>query len=57
MRLMQETYHDRQGEEALPCLYESDGDGYALHALIGHRTPAANNAGARDTVYYIYSDV
>jgi hypothetical protein len=52
MRLVQETYHDRQGEEALTYLYESSS--YAPLALADHHPPAANHAEVRDAVYYFH---
>jgi RHS repeat-associated protein len=55
MRLIQETYHDRQGEEALTYLYE-DGS-YVPLARIDHRAPAANDGTKHDTVYYFHNDV
>ncbi|MGT0250093.1 RHS repeat-associated core domain-containing protein [Burkholderia pyrrocinia] len=55
MRLVQETYHDRQGEEALTYLYESNS--YVPLARIDHGTPAANDSDARDAVYYFHNDV
>ncbi len=55
MRLVQETYHDRQGEEALTYLYESNS--YAPLARIDQRASAANDANARDAVYYFHNDV
>ncbi|MCA8054017.1 RHS repeat-associated core domain-containing protein [Burkholderia cepacia] len=53
MRLVQETYHDRQGEEALTYLYESNS--YVPLARIDHGK-AANDANARDAVYYFHND-
>nr|WP_241017679.1 RHS repeat-associated core domain-containing protein [Burkholderia sp. Ac-20349] len=55
MRLVQEIYHDRLGEEALTYLYEPDS--YVPLARIDQATPAANDANARDTVYYFHNDV
>ncbi|CAM2163445.1 Rhs family protein [Burkholderia latens] len=55
MRLMQETYHDRRGAEALTYLYEANS--YAPLARIDHAAPAANDAEARDAVYYFHNDV
>ncbi|WP_257139683.1 RHS repeat domain-containing protein [Burkholderia sp. MSMB1826] len=55
MRLVQETYHDRRGEEALTYLYEANS--YAPLARIDHTAPAANDAEARDAVYYFHNDV
>nr|WP_241025144.1 RHS domain-containing protein [Burkholderia sp. Ac-20384] len=55
MRLVQETYHDRQGEEALTCLYESNS--YLPLARIDQGKAAANDANARDAVYYFHNDV
>jgi RHS repeat-associated protein len=55
MRLIQETYHDRQGEEALTYLYE-DGS-YVPLARIDHHAPAANDGTKHDTVYYFHNDV
>ncbi|WP_196494384.1 RHS repeat-associated core domain-containing protein, partial [Burkholderia cepacia] len=55
MRLVQETYHDRQGEEALTYLYESNS--YVPLARIDQGKPAANDADARDAVYYFHNDV
>nr|WP_241017872.1 RHS repeat-associated core domain-containing protein [Burkholderia sp. Ac-20349] len=55
MRLVQETYHDRQGEEALTYLYESNS--YVPLARIDQAAPAANDDDARDTVYYFHNDV
>lgn len=55
MRLVQETYHDRQGEEALTYLYESNS--YVPLARIDHGKAAANDANARDAVYYFHNDV
>ncbi|WP_408588576.1 RHS repeat-associated core domain-containing protein [Paraburkholderia bannensis] len=58
MRLVQETYHDRRGVEALTYLYEPDS--YVPLARIDHAAPAANDASggaARDAVYYFHNDV
>ncbi|KVK85723.1 hypothetical protein WS90_00550 [Burkholderia cepacia] len=55
MRLVQETYHDRQGEEALTYLYEANS--YVPLARIDQGKPAANDADARDAVYYFHNDV
>ncbi|KWF91423.1 hypothetical protein WL94_13650 [Burkholderia cepacia] len=55
MRLVRETYHDRQGEEALTYLYETNS--YVPLARIDHGTPAANDADARDEVNYFHNDV
>ncbi|WP_244099751.1 RHS repeat-associated core domain-containing protein [Burkholderia ambifaria] len=55
MRLVQETYHDRQGEEALTYLYESNS--YVPLARIDQRASAANDANARGAVYYFHNDV
>ncbi|WP_244105238.1 RHS repeat-associated core domain-containing protein [Burkholderia ambifaria] len=55
MRLVQETYHDRQGEEALTYLYESNS--YVPLARIDHGKAAANDADVRDAVYYFHNDV
>ncbi|WP_254606778.1 RHS repeat domain-containing protein, partial [Burkholderia contaminans] len=55
MRLVQETYHDRQGEEALTYLYESNS--YVPLARIDQGKAAANDANARDAVYYFHNDV
>ncbi|VWB21672.1 type IV secretion protein Rhs [Burkholderia aenigmatica] len=55
MRLVQETYRDRQGEEALTYLYESNS--YVPLARIDHGKAAANDADARDAVYYFHNDV
>ncbi len=55
MRLVQETYHDRQGEEALTYLYESNS--YVPLARIDQGKPVANDADARDAVYYFHNDV
>ncbi|RBL67462.1 type IV secretion protein Rhs, partial [Pseudomonas sp. MWU13-2625] len=55
MRLVQETYHDRQGEEALTYLYEANS--YVPLARIDQGKPAANDANARDAVYYFHNDV
>nr|WP_254614970.1 RHS repeat-associated core domain-containing protein [Burkholderia pyrrocinia] len=55
MRLVQERYHDRNGEEALTYLYEPDS--YVPLARIDHGVPAANDADARGTVYYFHNDV
>ncbi|MBN3787292.1 type IV secretion protein Rhs [Burkholderia sp. Ac-20353] len=55
MRLVQETYHDRQGTDALTYLYESDG--YVPLARIDHAGPAANDAAGQDAVYYFHNDV
>uniref|UniRef100_UPI002ABE818B RHS repeat-associated core domain-containing protein n=1 Tax=Burkholderia cepacia TaxID=292 RepID=UPI002ABE818B len=53
--LVQETYHDRQGEEALTYLYESNS--YVPLARIDQGKPAANDADVRDAVYYFHNDV
>jgi RHS repeat-associated protein len=55
MRLIQETYHDRRGEEALTYLYE-DGS-YVPLARMDHHAPAANDSGVADAVYYFHNDV
>ncbi|MDN7620244.1 MULTISPECIES: RHS repeat-associated core domain-containing protein [Burkholderia] len=55
MRLVQETYHDRQGEEALTYLYESNS--YVPLARIDQGKAAANDADVRDAVYYFHNDV
>ncbi|WP_232447172.1 RHS repeat-associated core domain-containing protein [Burkholderia ubonensis] len=55
MRLVQETYHDRRGAEALTYLYEANS--YVPLARIDHAAPAANDADARDAVYYFHNDV
>ncbi|WP_244110117.1 RHS repeat-associated core domain-containing protein [Burkholderia ambifaria] len=55
MRLVQETYHDRQGEEALTYLYESNS--YVPLARIDRGKAAANDADVRDAVYYFHNDV
>ena len=55
MRLVQETYHDRQGEEALTYLYESNS--YVPLARIDQGKAAANDANVRDAVYYFHNDV
>ncbi|WP_319002075.1 RHS repeat-associated core domain-containing protein [Burkholderia cepacia] len=55
MRLVRETYHDRQGEEALTYLYEANS--YVPLARIDQGKPAANDADARDAVYYFHNDV
>jgi RHS repeat-associated protein len=58
MRLVQETYRDRRGVEALTYLYEPDS--YVPLARIDHAAPAANDASAdaaRDAVYYFHNDV
>jgi uncharacterized protein RhaS with RHS repeats len=60
MRLVQETYHDRRGLEALTYLYEPDS--YVPLARIDHAAPSANDASAdagvvRDAVYYFHNDV
>ncbi|WP_185734619.1 RHS repeat-associated core domain-containing protein, partial [Burkholderia sp. Bp9031] len=55
MRLVQETYHDRSGEEALTYLYEPDS--YVPLARIDQGVPAANDTKVRDTVYYFHNDV
>ncbi|RQT48024.1 hypothetical protein DF046_26200 [Burkholderia cepacia] len=55
MRLVQETYHDRQGEEALTYLYEANS--YVPLARIDQGKQAANDADARDAVYYFHNDV
>lgn len=55
MRLVQETYHDRQGEEALTYLYEANS--YVPLARIDQGKPAANDADTRDAVYYFHNDV
>ncbi len=55
MRLVQETYHDRQGEEALTYLYEANS--YVPLARIDQGKPVANDADARDAVYYFHNDV
>ena len=46
MRLVQETCHDRQDEEALTYLYESNS--YVPLARIDQRKAAANDADVRD---------
>ncbi|NTY35915.1 RHS repeat-associated core domain-containing protein [Burkholderia diffusa] len=55
MRLVQETYHDRSGEEALTYLYEPNS--YVPLARIDQGAPAANDADTRNTVYYFHNDV
>ncbi|WP_081070194.1 RHS domain-containing protein [Burkholderia cepacia] len=55
MRLVQETYRDRQGEEALTYLYESNS--YVPLARIDQGKAAANDADVRDAVYYFHNDV
>jgi RHS repeat-associated protein len=55
MRLLEETYHDRLGEEALMYLYEPDS--YVPLARIDHAVPAANDAEVHDAVYYFHTDV
>nr|WP_230945737.1 RHS repeat-associated core domain-containing protein [Burkholderia cepacia] len=55
MRLVQETYHDRRGEETLTYLYEVNS--YVPLARIDQGKPAANDADARDAVYYFHNDV
>ncbi|HHX4056766.1 MAG: RHS repeat-associated core domain-containing protein [Burkholderia contaminans] len=55
MRLVQEIYHDRLGEQALTYLYEPDS--YVPLARIDQAAPAANDAEVRDTVYYFHNDV
>ena len=55
MRLLEETYHDRLGEEALTYLYEPDS--YVPLARIDHAVPAANDAEVHDAVYYFHNDV
>ncbi|WP_233344218.1 RHS domain-containing protein [Burkholderia cepacia] len=55
MRLVRETYHDRQGEEALAYLYESNS--YVQLALIDPGKPAAYDADARDEVNDFHNDV
>ncbi len=55
MWLVQETYHDRQGEEALTYLYESNS--YVPLARIDQGKAAANDADVRDAVYYFHNDV
>nr|WP_230957130.1 RHS repeat-associated core domain-containing protein [Burkholderia cepacia] len=55
MRLVQETYHDRQGEEVLTYLYEANS--YVPLARIDQGKAAANDADARDAVYYFHNDV
>lgn len=55
MRLVEETYHGRQGKEALTFLYEPDS--YAPLARIDHAVSAANDEQARDKVYYFHNDV
>jgi RHS repeat-associated protein len=55
MRLLEETYHDRLGEEALTYLYEPDS--YVPLARIDHAVPAANDAEVHDAVYYFHTDV
>ncbi len=55
MRLLEETYHDRVGEEALTYLYEPGS--YVPLARIDHAVPAANDAEVHDAVYYFHNDV
>ncbi|WP_254600215.1 RHS repeat domain-containing protein [Burkholderia contaminans] len=55
MRLVQETYHVRQGEEALTYLYEANS--YVPLARIDQGKAAANDANVRDAVYYFHNDV
>ncbi len=55
MRLSQETHHDRQGEEALTYLYESNS--YMPLARIDQDKATANDANGRDAVYYFHNDV
>ena len=47
---MQETYHDRQGEEVLTYLYESNS--YVPRERIDQGTAAANDADRQDAHYW-----
>jgi RHS repeat-associated protein len=55
MRLVEETYHDRQGKEALTYLYEAES--YVPLARIDSARAAANDGAGQGQVYYFHTDV